>query len=89
MVETISAIDESGNRFSARDCWCLLTASAIRAGIRDSGRAEYVCASDAEALQGLALCTQLEGITPALESSHAILPAIRGGGQLSCDDAIV
>jgi tryptophan synthase beta chain len=57
--------------------------------LHDSGRAEYISASDAEALEGFALCTQLEGITPALESSHAILPALRAAGQLPPDDAII
>jgi tryptophan synthase beta chain len=57
--------------------------------LHDRGRAEYIFASDAEALEGFNLCTQLEGITPALESSHAILPAIRAARQLPGDDAIV
>jgi tryptophan synthase beta chain len=37
-----------------------------------SGRAEYVSVTDKEALQGFKLLTQVEGIIPALESSHAI-----------------
>jgi tryptophan synthase beta chain len=57
--------------------------------LHDNGRAEYICASDAEALEGLTLCTQLEGITPALETSHAIVPAVRIAGQLSPDDSII
>ncbi len=57
--------------------------------LRDAGRAEYICASDAEALEGFSLCTKLEGITPALESSHAILPALRLAKNLSSDDAII
>jgi tryptophan synthase beta subunit len=57
--------------------------------LHDSGRAEYVSATDAEALEGFTLCTRLEGITPALESSHAILPALRVARQLSRDDALI
>ncbi|HKP45986.1 MAG TPA: tryptophan synthase subunit beta [Pyrinomonadaceae bacterium] len=57
--------------------------------LHDTGRAEYIFASDAEALEGFTLCTQLEGITPALESSHAIMPAIRVARELSAEDTIV
>ena len=57
--------------------------------LRDSGRAEYVRASDAEALEGFHLCSKLEGIIPALETSHAILPAIRVARELSQDDSII
>ena len=57
--------------------------------LRDSGRAEYVRASDAEALEGFQLCSELEGIIPALETSHAILPAIRVARELSQDDSII
>jgi tryptophan synthase beta chain len=57
--------------------------------LHDSGRAEYIWASDAEALEGFQLCAQLEGIIPALESSHAFLPALRVARELSQDDAII
>jgi tryptophan synthase beta chain len=57
--------------------------------LRDSGRAEYVRASDAEALEGFELCSKLEGIIPALETSHAILPAIRAARELSQHDSIL
>jgi tryptophan synthase beta chain len=42
------------------------------AWLRDSGRASYAAVSDAEALQAFARTTRLEGIIPALESSHAL-----------------
>jgi tryptophan synthase beta chain len=57
--------------------------------LHDNGRAEYIFASDADALKGFELCTKLEGITPALESSHVILPAIAIARELSRDDAII
>jgi tryptophan synthase beta chain len=57
--------------------------------LHDNGRAEYVRASDAQALDGLQLCASLEGIIPALESSHAILPAIRVARELPKDDSII
>ncbi len=42
------------------------------AWLKDIGRASYVAASDAEALQAFHELTRLEGIMPALESSHAL-----------------
>lgn len=39
---------------------------------KDSGRAEYVAVTDRQALEGLTLLCETEGIIPALESSHAI-----------------
>ena len=40
--------------------------------LRDTGRAEYLSCTDDEALAAFQLCTQLEGIIPALEPAHAI-----------------
>jgi len=57
--------------------------------LHDSGRAEYIWATDAEALDGFELCAKLEGVIPALETSHAIMPAIRVARELSKDDAII
>lgn len=57
--------------------------------LHDSGRAEYIWATDAEAIEGFELCAKLEGIIPALETSHAIMPAIRAARELSQDDAII
>ena len=42
------------------------------AWLKDSGRAEYVSATDAEALEAFQLLTRLEGIIPALEPAHAL-----------------
>jgi tryptophan synthase beta chain len=42
------------------------------AWLRDSGRARYVAISDREALEAFAATSRLEGIIPALESSHAL-----------------
>jgi tryptophan synthase beta chain len=46
------------------------------AWLRDRGRAQYVAVTDAQALQAFALCARLEGIIPALESSHALAFAL-------------
>ncbi len=42
------------------------------AWLHDVGRATYLTCTDDEALEALKLCTRLEGIIPALESSHAL-----------------
>ncbi|KAG8755675.1 tryptophan synthetase [Serendipita sp. 396] len=47
------------------------------AWLKDSGRAEYIVATDEDALRGFRMCTQLEGIIPALESAHAIWGAVQ------------
>ena len=47
------------------------------AWLRDQSRAEYVAASDAEALAAAKRLSRTEGIIPALESSHAVAEAIR------------
>jgi tryptophan synthase beta chain len=57
--------------------------------LHDSGRAEYLWASDSEALEGFKLCAKLEGIIPALETSHALVPAFRVARELPQDDAII
>jgi tryptophan synthase beta chain len=57
--------------------------------LHDSGRAEYIRASDVEALEGFQLCAELEGIIPALETSHAIMPAIRVARELPQDDSVI
>jgi tryptophan synthase beta chain len=45
--------------------------------LHDQGRAEYVAASDSEALEAALLLSRTEGIIPALESSHAIAEAVK------------
>jgi tryptophan synthase beta chain len=57
--------------------------------LHDNGRAEYIRASDGEALEGLRLCAELEGIIPALETAHAIVPAMRVASDLPSHDAII
>ena len=47
------------------------------AWLRDTGRTEYAYATDAEALEGFKALARLEGIIPALESSHAVSHAMR------------
>ena len=40
--------------------------------LHDAGRAQYISATDDEALEAFQLCAELEGIIPALESAHAM-----------------
>ncbi|CDH59223.1 tryptophan synthase [Lichtheimia corymbifera JMRC:FSU:9682] len=57
--------------------------------LKDSGRAEYRVADDAQALIGFRKLTQLEGIIPALESSHALYHALEVAKELPKDKDIV
>ncbi len=50
------------------------------AWLKDSGRAVYAAATDAEALAAFSLTAELEGIIPALESAHALAYVLRGPG---------
>ncbi len=59
------------------------------AWLKDSGRAEYVVATDIEALAAFRTLTQLEGIMPALESSHALAHAAILAAQLPPDQIVV
>jgi tryptophan synthase beta chain len=47
------------------------------AWLREIGRTEYAYITDAEALEGFQALARLEGIIPALESSHAVAHAMR------------
>jgi tryptophan synthase beta chain len=51
------------------------------AWLNDVGRVKFLSATDDEAVEALQLCSRLEGIIPALESSHALarLPDIASG----------
>ena len=52
------------------------------AHLRDSGRAEYVTATDEEALEAFLYLSRTEGIIPALESAHAVAHARRLAPEL-------
>jgi len=55
----------------------------------ESGRAEYVYATDQEALEGFKLLSRLEGIIPALEPAHAVLKVVEIASKLSKDDVVI
>jgi tryptophan synthase beta chain len=56
---------------------------------KDAGRVEYVSITDAEALDAFQLLARLEGILPALESSHAIAHAAKIAKGLPADRIVV
>lgn len=57
--------------------------------LKETGRAEYVTATDAEALEALQMLARLEGIIPALETAHAVAHAIKIAPTLSKDSSIL
>ncbi|MDJ0956305.1 MAG: tryptophan synthase subunit beta [Arenicellales bacterium] len=59
------------------------------AWLKDIGRAKYFAITDQEALDAFHLLTRLEGIIPALESSHAVAYAARLAREMRADQSIV
>lgn len=59
------------------------------AWLRDLGRTEYTYCTDDDAMQGFKLLCQLEGIIPALESSHAIGHVMKLAPQMAKDQIIL
>jgi tryptophan synthase beta chain len=59
------------------------------AWLKDSGRAHYVSITDNEAMEGFHALTRLEGIIPALESSHAIAYAMKLAPTLDKNQTIL
>jgi tryptophan synthase beta chain len=59
------------------------------AWLKDTGRVEYVAITDQEALQAFHDLTRIEGIIPALESSHALAQAAKAAPAMSRDDIII
>jgi tryptophan synthase beta chain len=59
------------------------------AALHDSGRAEYVSASDEAALQATVKLARTEGILPALESAHAVAECIRVAPMMGRDEILI
>jgi tryptophan synthase beta chain len=57
--------------------------------LKDTGRAEYESITDKEALEAFHLLTRVEGIIPALESSHAVAYAVKLAKQWPSEKSIV
>lgn len=59
------------------------------AWLKDSNRAEYVPITDDQALKAFHDCCRIEGIIPALESSHALAEAVRRAPAMGRDQIIL
>ena len=59
------------------------------AALHDSGRAEYVAASDKETIAATQTLSKLEGIIPALESAHAVAEAIKRAPKMKKRDILI
>ena len=59
------------------------------AWLKDSGRAEYVPASDAEALEATTVLARTEGIIPALESAHAVAEALKRAPKMKKSEILL
>jgi tryptophan synthase beta chain len=57
--------------------------------LKDSGRAQYVTASDADALEACSRLALTEGIIPALESAHAVAEVIRRAPKMKKSDIVI
>src|SRR5665647_1243113 len=57
--------------------------------LKDSGRAEYVAVTDDDGLRGFRMLSELEGIIPALETSHAIAWVADNSARWHKDDAVL
>ncbi len=59
------------------------------AELHDTGRAEYVPASDVEALEATTLLARTEGIIPALESAHAVAEVIKRAPKMKKSEVVI
>ena len=57
--------------------------------LKDTGRAEYASVTDEEALSAFRMLTRVEGIMPALESSHAVAHAVKVAKEMDKDQILV
>jgi len=57
--------------------------------LKDTGRAEYVPASDAEALEATVVLARTEGIIPALESAHAVAEVIKRAPRMKRSEIVI
>jgi tryptophan synthase beta chain len=57
--------------------------------LRDTHRATYVAATDADALRGFRLLSRLEGIIPALETAHAVAWIADQRGRWGADETVL
>lgn len=63
--------------------------SPILAHFKENGRVRFEAATDQEVVDALALTMRMEGVIPALESSHAFAQAFKEAATLSRDDVVI
>ncbi|QFY42568.1 tryptophan synthase subunit beta [Candidatus Methylospira mobilis] len=84
--------DEDGNIIETHSISAGLDYPGVgpeHAWLKDAGRAQYVSITDDEAMHGFHKLTRLEGIIPALESSHAIAYAMKLAATMSSSQQIL
>jgi len=91
-MKSLLLFDDDGQIFPAHSISAGLDYPGVgpeHAQLRDSGRAEYVTATDEEALDAFLYLSRTEGIIPALESAHAVAHARRLAPELGRDALLV
>src|SRR5580658_3241432 len=84
--------DEDGQIESTHSVSAGLDYAAVgpeHAFYRDNGRIEYAFATDDEVLEAFQLCSLMEGIIPALESSHALVHGMKRARELGPGKVII
>jgi tryptophan synthase beta chain len=84
--------DESGQVHPAHSISAGLDYPGVgpeHAYLKESGRATYVSVTDEEAVKGLGILSRLEGIIPALETSHAVAWVVNEKGRWAQSDAVL
>ena len=89
---TLVRSDDDGQIFPAHSISAGLDYPGVgpeHAWLHESGRASYVSATDAEALDAFQYLSRTEGIIPALESAHAIAHVRKLAGTLARDASVI
>ncbi len=91
-MKSMCLVDENGEPKEAYSISAGLDYPGVgpeHAYLREIGRAKYVPCTDKEALEAFKLLSRLEGIIPAIESSHAISAAVKCAKDYDKDDYII
>lgn len=91
-MKTYVLMDDDGNELPAYSISAGLDYPGVgpeQSYLKDSGRAEYYAITDDEAVQAFRALSRVEGIIPALESSHAIAQAMKMVPKMSKDDIVL
>lgn len=91
-MKSMCLVDEKGEPKEAYSISAGLDYPGVgpeHAYLREIGRAKYVPCTDKEALDAFKLLSRLEGIIPAIESSHAISAAVKCAKDYDKDDYII